>query len=75
VGSYLLNDNYLAYMLRLKRSADNTHWRATLEDAHSGAVWHFAAEEELFLFLMDELARRPSASDLDGGPDQGPSIP
>jgi hypothetical protein len=58
-----MNDNYLAYMLRLKRSEGQANWRATLENAHSGSVHHFACEEELLLYLMDRLAGSPPAAD------------
>ena len=51
-----MNDNYLAYMLRLKRNEGQPSWRATLENAHSGTVHHFASEEELLLYLIDRLA-------------------
>ena len=60
-----MNDNYLAYMLRLKRSEGQPNWRATLENAHSGSVHHFACEEELLLYLLDRLAGSPSASEED----------
>ena len=60
-----MNDNYLAYMLRLKRSEGQANWRATLENAHSGSVHHFASEEELLLYLLDRLAGSPSASEED----------
>ncbi|MGD8585108.1 MAG: hypothetical protein PVJ75_07150 [Chloroflexota bacterium] len=60
-----MNDNYLAYMLRLKRSERQPNWRATLENAHSGTVRHFASEEELLLYLMELLAGYPPASDQD----------
>jgi hypothetical protein len=66
--SYGMNDNYLAYMLRLKRSDRQRNWRATLENAHSGTVRHFASEEELLLYLMDRLAESPPASDQDVRP-------
>lgn len=66
-----MSDNYLAYMLRLKRSTGYPHWRATLENAHSGAVHHFATEEELLMYLMDILAGHLPASDLDVGQDPG----
>ncbi len=58
-----MNENYLAYMLRLKRSEGQPNWRATLENAHSGTVLHFASEEELFLYLIDRLAAFPPAAD------------
>ena len=67
-ASYGMNDNYLAYMLRLKRSERQPNWRATLENAHSGTVRHFASEEELLLYLMDRLAESPPASDQDVHP-------
>jgi hypothetical protein len=60
-----MNDNYLAYMLRLKRSEGQANWTATLENAHSGSVHHFACEEELLLYLLDRLAGSPSASEED----------
>lgn len=64
-----MNDNYLAYLLRLKRSPGRPQWRATLENAHTGTVRHFASEEELLLFLMDRLAGDRQPQDLNLGLD------
>jgi hypothetical protein len=59
-----MNQDYLAYMLRLRRSPDRSHWRATLENAHTGNVRHFANEEECFLFLMDRLTAQGPDADM-----------
>ena len=60
-----MSRDYLAYMLRLRRSDDRTHWRATLENAHTGDVHQFATEEELILFLIDQLNGALPRQDLD----------
>jgi hypothetical protein len=65
-----MNEDYMAFMLRLRRSPDRPHWRASLENAHTGTVHHFTSEEELCLFLADRLASRPLSPDQDLGPDR-----
>jgi hypothetical protein len=66
-----MNGDYLAFMLRLKRNDDRTHWRATLENAHTGDVHNFATEEELILFLIDRLNGTLPRHDLDADSEIG----
>jgi hypothetical protein len=49
---------YLAYMLRLWQvGEDKTTWRASLENAHSGARQAFASLDALLAFLEEETSR------------------
>lgn len=59
-----MNQDYLAYLLRLWRNPDRSHWRATLENAHTGTIRHFASEEEFFLFLMERLMAQGPDEDM-----------
>lgn len=56
--------DYLCYLLRLWRagSADQPHWRATLENPHTGERQVFADLVSLFAFLQEKTAEsiRPS---------------
>ena len=54
---------YVAYLLRLwqVRNGENTHWRGSLQDAHTGERHGFANLQALFDFLR---ARTEGASDL-----------
>jgi Arc/MetJ-type ribon-helix-helix transcriptional regulator len=54
---------YQAYLLRLwqERNGEETHWRASLQDAHSGERRAFGDLEALFEFLR---ARTEVVSDL-----------
>lgn len=53
---------YLAYMLRLWQTGeDATVWRASLEDAHTGARRGFATIHDLLAFL-DEKTGQPSSA-------------
>ena len=47
---------YLAYMLRLWQVRDNDEmsWRASLEDAHTGARRGFASLQMLVAFLREQ---------------------
>ncbi|MEM7116073.1 MAG: hypothetical protein AAF614_26770 [Chloroflexota bacterium] len=49
--------DYQAYLLRLERNANQTHWRVTLKDAHTGEQRHFANEEAFVLYLLASLQR------------------
>lgn len=48
--------DYLSYLLRLWRagSADQPHWRATLENPHTGERQVFADLASLFAFLQEK---------------------
>lgn len=50
-----MDSHYQAYLLRLRRGQDQPHWRATLENAQTGALLQFATEREMLLFLMQSL--------------------
>jgi type II secretory pathway component HofQ len=56
---------YLAYMLRLWQvGEDQTVWRASLENAHSGDRQGFASLHALVAFLAEETAQdRPDAAE------------
>jgi hypothetical protein len=51
---------YQAYLLRLwqVRNGDETHWRASLQDARSGERQGFASPEALFEFLRAKMEDR-----------------
>lgn len=46
-----MNSEYQAYLLRLQRNPTAAHWRATLENVHTGEAMHFATEELLLRYL------------------------
>lgn len=52
---------YLAYMLRLWQVDEDARvWRASLENAHTGARQGFASLNALFVFLEDETGQNLS---------------
>ena len=52
-------DNYQAYLLRLKRTQSNGHWRATLQNIQTGETMHFATEEDMVRHLLKTLTDAP----------------
>jgi hypothetical protein len=52
---------YQAYLLRLSRSQEQTDWRATLENAHTGECLHFPNEREMLRYLLKVLTVEPPA--------------
>ena len=46
---------YQAYLLRLQRGENQTHWRVTLENAHTGELLRFANEREMLRYLIQIL--------------------
>ena len=54
---------YAAYLLRLWRVKDKgkTHWRASLENAHTGERKGFAGLDALFAFLRQQTDDEASA--------------
>ena len=63
---------YLAFMLRLWQTGEDTMaWRASLENAHTGAHQGFASLDALFVFLEEKTDQDLSA--IPGGSDSGPS--
>jgi len=61
---------YLAYMLRLWQISgeDRPTWRASLEDAQTGARQGFASLDALFAFLKDKTGQGPSATAVTSDP-------
>ncbi len=55
---------YHAYLLRLWRTSE-AHWRASLEDAHSGERLTFATLGQLSDFLLRTTGAAPPAGALD----------
>lgn len=47
--------NYLAYLVRLWRE-NETNWRGTLENPHTGQRYAFASIEELLSFLKQQTS-------------------
>jgi len=58
-----MRTRYKAYLLRLRRGEGQPHWWATLEDAHTGELLHFAHHTELLRYLLQQLTDRPSRSE------------
>jgi len=59
-----MDSHYQAYLLRLRRGQGQLHWRATLENAHTGTLLQFATEREMLLFLRQSLTvELPDADD------------
>jgi hypothetical protein len=55
------SQHYLAYMLRLWQTGeDKMAWRASLEDAHTGARQGFASLDALCAFLEEKTALGPA---------------
>ncbi len=52
--------DYVAFLLRLWREdEDKAHWRASLQNPHSGEQLGFGSVDELFAFLQRQLSLRP----------------
>ena len=51
-----MSKNYKAYLLRLQRSEDQSHWRTTLQNAQTGEVLHFANEQAFVQYLLNLLS-------------------
>ena len=64
-----MNNNYQAYLLRLKRSTGRPELRATLKNIHTGTVRHFASKKELLLFLLDRMDGDWNSPESDFGSD------
>ena len=54
-----MKSQYQAYLLRLQRSQGQTHWRVTMENAHTGELLRFATEREMLHYLMKVLIIEP----------------
>jgi len=50
-----MSGEYLAFLLRLQRGQGQTQWRATMQNAQTGEILHFATERELLRYLMHVL--------------------
>jgi hypothetical protein len=57
---------YVSYLLRLwrERGSASIHWRASLQDPHSGERVGFAHLDELVAFLRQQTGLAPPAEDL-----------
>ena len=55
---------YKSYLLRLQRNQVNEHWRASLQNAQTGELLHFANERELLRYLLQVLLPQPTNMDL-----------
>ena len=60
-----MNSEYQAYLLRLKRGQKSEHWRATLQNAHTGEQFDFATEREMLIYLWRLLDDQSPADDVD----------
>ena len=64
---------YLAYMLRLWQTGeDGMTWRASLENAHTGARQGFAGLNALFAFLEEQTGRGVAVTPSGAHPDSEP---
>ena len=54
-----MSGEYLAFLLRLQRGQGQTQWRATMQNAQTGEILHFATERELLRYLMRVLMVAP----------------
>jgi hypothetical protein len=55
-------NRYRAYLIRFQRGDKTSHWRVTLQNAHTGEIKKFATENELFSFLKESLkGKRPKS--------------
>lgn len=61
-----MGHEYQAYLLRLQRSQTARHWWATLENAHTSEVCHFATEELLMRYLWQLLGHGRIEFDVAG---------
>ena len=52
-------NNYRAYLIRLQRSNEQSHWRVTLQNAQTNEVIQFATEGQFISFLLDTLQCAP----------------
>jgi len=52
--------DYLAYLLRFWREEEAVSWRATIEDPHTGEKRSFAAPEDVWDFLQNQLFDSPA---------------
>lgn len=62
-----MNSDYQAYLLRLQRNPTARHWRATLENVHTGVAMHFATEEVLMRYLWHMIGEGRLHLENDGG--------
>jgi hypothetical protein len=51
---------YSAYLIKWQESDDATHWRAAIENAHTGEKIQFANKSKLLHFLWQTLYRGQS---------------
>lgn len=58
-----MKESYQAYLLRLQRGLDSAQWRVTVQNAHTGEVFRFGTEREMFRFLWHALSVSPAADE------------
>jgi hypothetical protein len=68
-------EQYLAYMLRLRREASTRPWRAMLANPHTGERHSFADLEKLFQFLDERLAQLDQRHIEEEGGSRGIHLP
>jgi len=58
-----MDKNYHAYLVRFKRRAAQSSWRATLEDVHTRETLTFVTERELLVHILHVLSEHPNPTD------------
>ncbi len=51
-----MDQENLAYLLRLQRNDQSDPWRVSVQNVHTGELIRFANEREMFRYLMQRLA-------------------
>ncbi len=51
---------YKAFLIRLQRDDDHPHWRATIENVHTGERLRFADQNQMLRYLLNDLADKPT---------------
>ncbi len=62
-----MKSQYRAYLLRLQRGQSESHWRVTMEDAHTGELLRFTNERDMLRYLMQVLST--DSLKVDGQPE------
>jgi hypothetical protein len=58
-----MNVEYKAFLIRLRRHSDQSSWRVTLENVHSGERLQFANEKEMLRYLLQVFSSQQSDED------------
>lgn len=48
-------DDYFACLLRIWREGEDSPWRASLQDPHTGELTHFASPQQAFVFIEKQM--------------------